>query len=266
MDDTLKNKIIDYLENQRLMGEFLYIEHSRDIDYLAVGESETIDKEKKFKTQTEAKEIKTEQKQDNTVTLLSNGWQEADNLDTLYSKIHNCQQCDLGRTRTNFVFGEGNPNAAIMVIGEAPGKDEDEQGRPFVGRAGQLLTKIIESIKLKREDVFIANICKCRPPGNRAPLKDEVAMCLPFLLKQIEIIKPRFILALGATAVASLTGTKPVMAQARGSLTDFHGSKMLITYHPAALLYNPNLKRAVWNDMKLLRELYDEYLAKKNDS
>lgn len=149
-----------------------------------------------------------------------------------------------------------------MVIGEAPGKDEDEKGLPFVGRAGQLLTKIIESIDLKREDVYIANICKCRPPNNRAPLRDEVDKCIPFLHKQIEIIKPAFILALGATAVNSLTGEKPIMAEARGKLTEFHGVKMLITYHPAALLYNPNLKRDVWEDMKLLKKLYLEYKQK----
>ena len=265
MDDSLKKSIIDYLENQRLMGDEFFIDEKIQFDDL---QEESINLNQKVEP-VKKKVIKPVTKTKSTdikIKVLETDWKSAANLDELYSQIHECRQCSLGKTRTNFVFGEGNPNADIMVIGEAPGKDEDEQGRPFVGRAGKLLTKFIESINLKREDVFIANICKCRPPGNRAPLHDEVAACLPFLLKQIQIIKPEFILALGATAVASLTGTKPVMAEARGKITDFHGTKMLITYHPAALLYNPNLKRAVWEDVKLLRKLYDEYLEQKNES
>ena len=268
MDDDIKKKIIDYFENQRLMGDTLFIPEVRELfaGLNRDNDNEVVDKKEKAEPKTVIKKKKTATvvSEKEEIFKLDDSWKEADDLDTLYNRIHNCRQCVLGKTRTKFVFGTGNPQADIMIIGEAPGKDEDEQGKPFVGRAGKLLTKIIESIDLKREDVYIANICKCRPPGNRAPYSEEVAACLPFLLRQIEIIKPAFILALGATAVGSLTGTKPIMAQARGKLTDFHGVPMLITYHPAALLYNPNLKRAVWDDMKLLKKLYLEYLDKKN--
>ncbi len=267
MDTSLQKQIIDYFENQRFLGDTLFIENFNADVYVDDSQNEAVQAEIEnggtVKTNNKSTKKHKEEKPESTIELLDTNWQSAKSLDVLYDRIHSCQQCSLGKTRTNLVFGTGAPNADIMVIGEAPGKDEDEQGEPFVGRAGKLLTKIIESIDLKREDVYIANICKCRPPSNRAPLQDEVAACMPFLLRQIEIIKPAFILAFGATAVGSLTGTKPVMAQARGKLTDFHGVQMLITYHPAALLYNPNLKRAVWDDMKLLRRLYDEYLAKK---
>jgi DNA polymerase len=270
MNASLRKQIIDYLENQRFLGEILFIENFNEVIDVDKTEDNKIQEEigsgkyvkRKVKLQKESKKIKN----DKSVTILNTDWQSAAELDVLHKRIVSCMQCGLGKMRTNLVFGDGNPNADIMIIGEAPGKDEDERGKPFIGRAGKLLTKIIESIDLKREDVYIANICKCRPPGNRAPLQDEVAACMPFLLRQIEIIKPVFILALGATAVGSLTGTKPVMAQARGKLTDFHEVQMLITYHPAALLYNPNLKRLVWEDMKLLKKLYDEYLSKKNIS
>jgi len=187
-------------------------------------------------------------------------WEDASTLKELYNKIHKCKRCQLGDSRTNFVFGSGNPNADIMIIGEAPGADEDAQGKPFVGRAGKLLTKILESINLSREEVFIANILKCRPPQNRKPLPEEEDKCEPYLKKQIELIKPAFILALGLTAVDRLLGKKNKMGDIRGTLQDYHGIKMLVTYHPAALLRNPNWKRLVWEDVKLLRKLYDEYL------
>lgn len=187
-------------------------------------------------------------------------WVGARSLEELYHKIKNCQRCPLGITRTKFVFGEGNPNADIMVIGEAPGADEDMQGRPFVGKAGQLLTKILESVGFKREDVFIGNINKCRPPGNRQPSKNEVEACEPFLKKQIELIKPKFILALGLTAANTLFKANYKMGDIRGKLFDYNGIKTLVTYHPAALLRNPNWKKPVWEDMKLLRELYDNYI------
>jgi DNA polymerase len=270
MDISLKKQIMDYLENQRFLGETLFIENLDEVVYQAESLEESIQEEinngATVKNNKKQADNTAEDSNEKQIKLLDTNWQSAETLEVLNERINACSQCGLGKTRTNLVFGDGNPDADIMVIGEAPGKDEDLKGKPFVGRAGKLLTKIIESINLKREDVYIANICKCRPPGNRAPLQDEVAACMPFLLRQIEIIKPAFILALGATAVGSLTGTKPVMAQARGKLTDFHGVQMLITYHPAALLYNPNLKRQVWEDMKLLRKLYDEYLAKKNES
>lgn len=186
-------------------------------------------------------------------------WQEAKSLDELREKIKHCQKCPLGMTRTNFVFGEGNPKADIMVIGEAPGADEDAQGRPFVGKAGQLLTKILASVGFQREDVFIGNINKCRPPGNRTPSKNEVDACEPYLIKQIELIKPKFILALGLTAANTLFKSNYKMGDIRGKLFDYNGIQTLVTYHPAALLRNPGWKKPVWDDMKLLRKLYDDY-------
>jgi len=164
----------------------------------------------------------------------------------------------LGKTRTKFVFGVGNPNADIMVIGEAPGADEDAKGEPFVGRAGQLLTKILQATNFEREEVFIANILKCRPPDNRTPIPSEVEQCEPYLLKQIELIKPKFILAVGLTAANTLLKQKFKMADIRGKVFDYHGVNMLVTYHPAALLRNPEWKKYTWEDVQLLRRLYDE--------
>ncbi len=187
-------------------------------------------------------------------------WRESSSLNQLYDNIHKCTSCPLGLTRTNFVFGVGNPKADILVIGEAPGADEDAKGEPFVGRAGQLLNKILEAIGFRREDVYIANIIKCRPPGNRRPEKSESDECEPYLIKQIELIKPAFILALGLTAVDTLLKKRHRMSDMRGKMLDYHSAKMLVTYHPAALLRNPNWKKPAWEDVKLLRRLYDEYL------
>ncbi|MGB2599866.1 MAG: uracil-DNA glycosylase, partial [Candidatus Omnitrophota bacterium] len=147
-------------------------------------------------------------------------------------EIAACQKCPLAQTRTNVVPGEGDPRADLMFIGEAPGGDEDRQGRPFVGRAGQLLTKIIEAVGLKREDVFIGNILKCRPPGNRNPLPDEIAACNSFLLKQIDIIKPKVICALGKFAAQTLLDTETPISRLRGKFYDYHGTKLMPTYHP----------------------------------
>lgn len=167
----------------------------------------------------------------------------AASISELESKINTCKKCPLGNLRTKFVFGEGNPNADIMLIGEAPGAEEDKTGKPFVGRAGQLLTKILEAIKIKREEVFIANILKCRPPDNRTPNQDEISSCIPYLKKQIELIKPKVILCLGVTAANGLLNTKSSMVRLRGNVYEFHGVKLMVTYHPAALLRNPNWKK-----------------------
>jgi len=190
----------------------------------------------------------------------NSNWQGSKSLDVLYDNIHSCMKCELGKTRNQFVFGTGNPNAKIMIIGEAPGADEDEQGKPFVGRAGKLLTKIIEAIDFKREDVFIANIIKCRPPKNRKPEAEEVEHCEPYLQKQIELINPEFILALGLTAIDTLLKKKHVMKDSRGQMYEYHGRKLMVTYHPAALLRNPSWKKFVWEDVKHLKKLYDEYM------
>ncbi len=178
-------------------------------------------------------------------------------------EISGCTKCRLGETRIKFVFGEGNPRAELMFVGEGPGYDEDHQGRPFVGRAGQLLTKIIESIGYKRQDVFIANLVKCHPMkdpsdrekrGNdRAPAPDEISTCFPYLERQIEIIRPRIICALGSYAAKTLLATEEGIGALRGKFRLFHETTLMPTYHPAALLRNPALKKDVWEDMKLIR-------------
>ncbi len=190
-------------------------------------------------------------------------WTNSQTLKALYDSICNCKECPLGNSRNNFVFGAGNENADIMVIGEGPGAEEDAQGLPFVGRSGQLLTKILEAINLSRSEVFIANIVKCRPPNNRRPEPNEVEKCEPYLKKQIDLIKPKFILALGLTAVDTLFKTKHRMGDIRGKLMNYYGITTLATYHPAALLRNPNFKKDTWEDVQYLRKLYDEYLLSK---
>jgi uracil-DNA glycosylase family 4 len=196
-------------------------------------------------------------------TTVDPKWKDSQNAQELHDNIKDCKNCQLGHLRKNFVFGSGNPNADIMIIGEAPGKDEDEQGKPFVGRAGQLLTKILEAINFKREDVFICNILKCRPPGNRDPEKQEVAECEPYLQKQIELINPEFILVLGRIALNTLMKGNYKMGEMRGKVLEYHGKKMLVTYHPAALLRNPNWKRSTWEDVQKLRKMYDEFIENK---
>lgn len=178
-------------------------------------------------------------------------------LGALRDFIGDCQRCKLSQGRTQIVFGVGNPHAEVMFVGEGPGRDEDLQGEPFVGRAGQLLTDIItKGMKLKREDVYIANVVKCRPPGNRDPEAAEVESCEPFLLRQIELIRPRVIIGLGKFAVQTLLRSKTPISRLRGNWHDYHGIKLMPTFHPAYLLRNPGDKRLVWEDIKsVLREL-----------
>jgi DNA polymerase len=167
-----------------------------------------------------------------------------------------CSRCKLHTLgRKQIVFGVGNPEADLMFVGEAPGADEDEQGIPFIGRAGQLLTKIIEAIDLTRDDVYIANIIKCRPPQNRNPEPDEVASCEPFLFRQIDVIKPKVIVALGKYAAQTLLRSETPISRLRGQVFDYRGAKLIPTFHPAYLLRNPSSKREVWEDMKLVRSL-----------
>ena len=179
-------------------------------------------------------------------------------LEEMYNNVKECQKCPLGSLRINFVFGAGNPNSKIVLIGEAPGRDEDLKGEPFVGRAGQLLNKILNAINLKREEVYIANILKCRPPANRDPQGSEVELCLPYLNEQLLIIKPKIILSLGRVAANCLLKTKMNMKDLRGKIFNYMGIRMLVTYHPAALLRNPQLKRPTWEDVQFVRKLYDE--------
>src|SRR5258706_10762216 len=174
-------------------------------------------------------------------------------LDTLEKEICTCLKCPLGHTRTRFVFGDGNPAAEVMFIGEAPGFDEDQQGLPFVGRAGQLLTKIIESINLKREDVYICNVLKCRPPDNRNPEPGEVAACNPFLRRQLDAIRPKVVCCLGTFAAQTVLQTAAPISKLRGKFFDMDGIRVIATFHPAYLLRSPEKKREVWEDMKQIR-------------
>ena len=190
--------------------------------------------------------------------LIDIEFQKAQSLDELNNLICHCEKCPLGKTRTKFVFGTGNPNADVMIIGEAPGADEDRQGEPFVGRAGKLLNDILKAINFEREEVFIANILKCRPPSNRNPLPSEMEICMPYLYKQIELIKPKMILSLGLISSTGLLGQKLSLTQMRGNTYDFNGIKLMVTYHPAALLRNPNWKRGCWEDVQKFRKIFDE--------
>ncbi|MBN2256068.1 MAG: uracil-DNA glycosylase [Deltaproteobacteria bacterium] len=173
-------------------------------------------------------------------------------LPEIRREIGDCQRCELGGIRTNLVFGEGDPNAALVFVGEAPGEQEDRQGKPFVGRAGQLLTRIIEAMGLKRSEVYICNILKCRPPGNRNPKPAEIAACEPFLLKQLDAIGPKVICALGTFAAKTLLNTDLSISVLRGRFHEYHGIKLMPTYHPAYLLRNPGAKKQVWEDVQMI--------------
>jgi DNA polymerase len=177
-------------------------------------------------------------------------------LDSIRADIGDCVRCKLCRAgRHHIVFGVGNPTADLMFVGEAPGRDEDLQGEPFVGRAGQKLTQIIEAIGLKREDVYIANVIKCRPPENRNPEPDEVDACEQFLFRQVDAIKPKVIVALGTFAARSLLKTADPISRLRGRVYDYRGARLVPTFHPAFLLRNPACRREVWEDMKKVRAL-----------
>ncbi len=178
-------------------------------------------------------------------------------LPRLREILGECRRCKLSQGRTRIVYGVGNPDADVLFVGEGPGRDEDLQGEPFVGRAGQLLTDIItKGMKLRREDVYIANVVKCRPPQNRDPEPDEVASCEPFLIRQIELVKPRVIIALGKFAAQTLVRSAAPISRLRGQWHDYHGIRLMPTFHPAYLLRNPGDKRLVWEDIKsVLREL-----------
>ena len=175
---------------------------------------------------------------------------EGDSLEVIRGELAGCTRCKLHRRRTNIVFGVGNPHAELVFVGEGPGHDEDVQGIPFVGRAGQLLTQMIIAMGIKREDVYIANVVKCRPPENRTPEKDEIATCLPFLMRQIANINPKAIVCLGSVAAQALLNTNKSISHFRGQWFDFRGAKLMATYHPAYLLRNPHAKPEVWADLK----------------
>jgi DNA polymerase len=175
---------------------------------------------------------------------------EGDTLERIRDDLGDCTRCRLHKTRNKIVYGVGNPKASLLFVGEGPGHDEDIQGIPFVGRAGKLLTQMIEAMGLRRDDVYIANVVKCRPPENRTPEKDEVATCSPFLLRQIDAIAPKVIVCLGNVASQSLLGTNKSISQYRGQWVDYRGTRLMATYHPAYLLRNPAAKSDVWLDLK----------------
>ncbi|HMC22887.1 MAG TPA: uracil-DNA glycosylase [Thermoanaerobaculia bacterium] len=178
------------------------------------------------------------------------GGGQGDLLQQLEQIVIACEQCRLSKSRTQVVYGVGNPNADLMFIGEAPGRDEDIQGEPFVGRAGQLLTDIIKAMKLTRDNVYIANVIKCRPPENRNPELDELESCRPYIRRQVEIIQPRVIVTLGRFALQSLTEKSYAISSVRGQWLEYNGIKVMPTYHPAYLLRTPSAKKEVWADMK----------------
>ncbi len=184
--------------------------------------------------------------------------EHAENLEEVRKILGDCTRCRLHEGRKKIVFGQGNPQARLMFVGEGPGADEDRQGLAFVGAAGQLLTKIIAAIGLTREEVYIANIVKCRPPGNRDPKEDEIQTCIPFLRAQIRVIQPRIICTLGAPASKTLLNTTAPISRLRGRFHELDGIQVMPTYHPAYLLRNPEQKRPVWEDMQKVQALYRE--------
>lgn len=233
-----------------------------DVQFHVSGEENTMPKKKT--TQAPASKVADDgtliREGAGTYIFTQEEWMNTTTLDQLREAIRDCQKCDLWKTRTNFVFGTGNPNADLMCVGEAPGAEEDKQGKPFVGRAGQLLTKILQAINFERDDVYIANILKSRPPDNRNPLPYEIEQCEPYLVKQLEIIKPKLILALGTFASQTLLKTKEPLGKLRGKFHIYNGIKMMVTYHPAALLRNPHWKKPAWEDVQLLRAEYDKMM------
>jgi uracil-DNA glycosylase family 4 len=192
------------------------------------------------------------------LALLDDGIGKLPTLEAIAGKVRVCTRCRLAETRCHAVPGEGNPKAELMCVGEGPGATEDETGRPFVGAAGKLLDQILAAIEQPRETVFIANIVKCRPPQNRKPLPDEAAACLPYLHRQISLVRPKVLLALGGTAAEHLLGVKKSLGELRGKVHRYGDIPLVVTYHPAALLRNPHWKKPTWDDVRVARQLLDQ--------
>lgn len=192
---------------------------------------------------------------------------ENDSLDRIREDITpSCTRCKLHKARKQIVFGVGNPKAQLVFVGEGPGRDEDEQGEPFVGRAGKLLTQMIEAMSLRRQDVYICNVVKCRPPENRLPEKDEIATCSPYLIRQLDVIHPKVICCLGACSAQTLLNTAQGISRFRGEWFEFRGAKLIATYHPAYLLRNPAAKAEVWKDLQKVMAVLGLQAAKKSKS
>jgi len=242
-----RNIIEEILKDQKdIFGDYFYETLSLNLSPLITNEKPVV-KENELNYKGNIPEGKAEE-----------NFQSCTSIDELNNSINTCTKCRLGATRNKFVFGSGNPNADVMIIGEAPGADEDKQGKPFVGRAGKLLTDILKAINFDRDEVYIANILKCRPPNNRNPLPDEMDSCTPYLYKQIELIKPKAILCLGRVAGSYLLKSNISLTKMRGNTYEIEGIQTMVTYHPAALLRNPNWKRGCWEDVQKFRKLYDK--------
>lgn len=190
----------------------------------------------------------------------------AETVEEVRQDLGDCRRCSLGDGRTHLVFGVGNTAARLLFVGEAPGRDEDRQGMPFVGEAGQLLTRIIQAMGFKREDVYICNVLKCRPPENRNPLPEEIDACRPFLLRQIKAVGPEVIVALGTFAAQTLLDAREPISMLRGQFHNYHGIPLMPTFHPAYLLRNPAMKREVWDDMKAVMRMLGLEAAEKSRS
>ncbi|MBI4228897.1 MAG: uracil-DNA glycosylase [Deltaproteobacteria bacterium] len=232
-----------YIEYRRALGlDYIISERKRaDTKNISIQEDEVKTKEPP-KTTIDA----------NIQLSIFDSFSKKQTLQEIREEIGDCTRCKLHEGRTNIVFGEGNPKARLVFVGEGPGRDEDIQGRPFVGRAGQLLTKIINAMGLKRSDVYICNVVKCRPPGNRTPEQDEIGTCQQFLFKQLRSIDPKVIVCLGITAAQSVLNTRKKLGDLRGSFHNYGHARLMVTYHPAALLRNPGFKKPLWEDMQLV--------------
>jgi uracil-DNA glycosylase len=262
MSSASKKEIIRLLNDQKeIFGDDLFItkeELQKKIPLPVVKEKELAYKVEKIVTEKPKGEPALFAEKKDDLSAGKAGWEFTDSLDKLNKLICNCTKCELHKGRNNFVFGSGNPEADVLVIGEGPGAEEDKQGLPFVGRAGKLLTDMLKAIKFERDEVYIGNIVKCRPPDNRTPLPEEMDTCLPYLKKQIELIKPKLILCLGLTAAKGLLKKKESLTNLRGKVFEYENAKVIVTYHPAALLRNPNWKRPAWEDLQMFRKLYEE--------
>ena len=246
MGSKSKDEIINTLKlQQEIFGDELFIPKKMRNTSMVKEPSSTYEEPQLF---SEIKEKKSSIKSD---------WEKASSLDEFEKFICDCTKCRLHEGRNKFVFGTGNPDADVLVIGEGPGAEEDKQGLPFVGRAGKLLTDMLKAIKFEREDVYIGNIVKCRPPSNRTPMQDEMDTCIPYLKKQCELIKPKLILCLGLTAAKGLLKKKESLGKLRLNVFEYEGAKVIVSYHPAALLRNPHWKKDSWEDLKKLRKMYD---------
>jgi len=242
MSKSTKNEIINSLTLQKeIFGDEMFIPKKKRISRVVKEHSSSYAEQELFPVEKEK-------------------WEKAASLNEFEKLISNCIKCRLHQGRNKFVFGTGNPNADVLVIGEGPGAEEDKQGLPFVGRAGKLLTDMLKAIKFEREEVYIGNVVKCRPPENRTPMQDEMDTCLPYLKKQFGLIQPKLILCLGLTAAKGLLKKRESLGELRKSVFEYEGAKVIVTYHPAALLRNPHWKKDCWEDLKKFRKLYEELI------